>query len=233
MVFDYLLVNPHILMTKATATQSSQPYIMGILKNTKYRERGTKHHTTFKNQDEEFIDWLRHQLPRTGTWTDSDGKQHDWNGLKDFPADDPFNEDKYKAVCEEAFKLGFTDYSMGKIIPDVPFDAPMVQKYNTDLAGHKADEFVCYKGTKQIKVYRTTKVFVRVCQEGATWRDDQPIDGWGWVDGLNNALNRFVPLASILDNDGNPPAGYTISASDMPGAVRNVPSSNTDVDDVI
>ena len=233
MVFDYLLVNPHILMTTASAAQPSQPYIMGILKNTKYREKGTKHLTLFKNQDEEFVDWLRHQLPKTGTWTDADGKAHEWNGLKDFPADDPWTEEKYKAVCDEAFKLGFTDLSVGKVIPDVPFDQPMVQKYNRELAGHAKDEFVCFKGTKQIKVYRTTKVFVRVCQEGATWRDDQPIDGWGWTDGLNNALNRFIPLASILDKDGNPPAGYTISASDMPGAVRNVPGGETDVDDVL
>lgn len=231
MVFDYLLVNPHIFMTKESPNVKSQPYIMGILKNTKYRERGTKHLTVFKNQDEEFIDWLRHQLPRTGTWTDSDGNSHNWNGLKDFPADDPWNEDKYKAICEEAFKLGFTDLSMGKVLPEVPFDQPMVQKYNTELAGHNVDDFVCYKGTNQIKVYRHTKLFVRVCQEGATWRDDQPIDGWGWTDALSAAMNRFIPLASILDKDGNPPAGYSLSAGDLPGAVRNVPTN--DDEDVI
>lgn len=220
MVQEYLLSNPHIELTSATSQNPNQPYIIGMVQNVQkitvggreriIREKGTRRLTIFKNQDEEFVTWLRSKLPSTGTWKDADGKDHNWNGLRAMAAGEVFDQAAYDAVCKEAYELGFTDLFNGKWVT-VPFEQPMVQQYSSDLGGHRAGEWVTEKGSKQLKVYKGVQVFVRVLQEGATFEDDQAIAGWDWMTARSNSENRFKPLADVLrENGGAAPAGYEL-----------------------
>lgn len=227
MTFNYVLQNPHIELTSATSVNPNEPYIIGTIRNTQIKREKPRALTIFKSDDPEMVLALMKLLPKSGTWTDADRKQHNWNGLKELAAGEVFGDDQYKAAIElfKADEMAWCDFSGFKYIS---YKSPikLVQRYSQDLAGHKKDEWVCYPNTHAVKVVTEIPLFVGVAQEGATQEQDQYIQGWTPADRLRSAMKRYVPLDELKAHPDMLTVNgitYEILASDAGDIGREVP----------
>lgn len=243
---DYVLTRPHVFEVE-DSTGNKTFCVKGKIQyaDKKKRARNAKTDTLFPGDIEGFIADFRALLPKTGEWTDDDGKNYPWLGLKEPEKDEsgnpkPFTPMDYKAVCDFLFDEGYTDYSNG-IWRTVPFEQPMVMLYSQDMAGkrkedgtlerdasgnvvplYKKGEPVCYSGTKTVYVYREIEVFVRLEKEGVDYRTDVPMAGWSWMQRRKSAERMYLPLAEFLKRQESNAAlqAFTVQESDKPGAHR-------------
>lgn len=183
----------------------------------------------------EFVQVLREMLPKTGKWTDANGEEHDWCGLKTLAEGEQFGPEQYQAVLKKLEEMKFTTLKRGKFIT-VPFDHPMIQLYSQNLGRKKDTEGkftseplytkghpVCYKGTNNVAVYREATIFVRCITEGVDYRTDQPISGWDWQTRLKSKERLYLPLSEFIkkkEAGTEPFTHYEVLATDMPGAAH-------------
>lgn len=201
MLHNYYLNEPHIYLSEAQKDangriiRESEPYIKGILENTSNSWARQSVLPVFMSMNAKLINKLRKLLPSTGKWTDANGNQYDWNGLRQLAPNETFGEAEYQAVIDSLEK----DLTLpgGKYI-NASLGGKYAMKYSQNLGTHTVGDWVCEPNSNFIKVYESVNIFVLVEQENPDPdKPDQYVRGWSPDEVIKARRALYYPIESI------------------------------------
>lgn len=197
MLYDYLLKDVRIGKVEQGKRNAGDYYIVGTLKNAKFRHAHGTTETIWQADDKDLVDAIRSVFPKEG----KDAAGNDWNGSN---ADIKPEEFDYNAAMQSLRNLHGTDYMLfpsSKML-SYKLDGLYCMTFATDLIGNgtaenpqfKKGSYIMEPSGNYVKVYDSVDIFVTMYDEAA----GQYVEGWGPRERLRAKMRNMVPLNAVI-----------------------------------